>query len=314
MKKSVWIGAAMAAAVTSGCVAVAPAASYGATVTVQAGAAGQRDAGGPGASGQKNSGEPGASGQRTEGDVAFHGPGDGVSGEVSGSMGSPGTADSGQSGALEVSFDVDRFVLPEEARVLVTVEGTGGSSCRVCAFEKVDGAWQQRLGTLGVLGANGMSSHRTEGDKTTPIGVFRMNTPFGQKEALEGFPANYIQVKENHVWSQITNRLVENPAEEGEHVGSAGYARYYDYVIDAGFNPLGLEKQGSALFFHCIGENEAFTSGCVAIPTDQMIGVMRLYGAYGDGACYAAQAPEGTFDRIYQSYGVNQGLSPDGEF
>ncbi len=212
------------------------------------------------------------------------------------------------------SFQAGRFVLPSQARVLVVVEGTGGSNCNVYAYEKQGEGWKQVLSTSGVLGANGMSNHRTVGDKTTPIGVFRMNTPFGQKEALEGFPSNYIQVKESHVWSDLTNKLVDDASEAGEHVGTAGYAGYYDYVIDAGFNPLGLENQGSALFLHCSGDYKESTSGCVAIAPEQMIAIMRLYGAYGDGACYIAQAPEGTFEQIYDTYGVNQGLSPDGEF
>ena len=45
-----------------------------------------------------------------------------------------------------------------------------------------------------------------------------------------------------------------------------------------------------------------------------MIAVMRLYGQYGDGRCYIALAPFGTFGRIYDTYGTNNGLSPEGDF
>lgn len=34
----------------------------------------------------------------------------------------------------------------------------------------------------------------------------------------------------------------------------------------------------------------------------------------GNGACYIAQAPKGTFSLLYESYGANDGLSPDGDF
>ena len=54
-------------------------------------------------------------------------------------------------------------------------------------------------------------------------------------------------------------------SKEGERVGSSGYAGYYDYAIDAGFNPNGIKNQGSALFLHCSGEFKEYTSGCVAI-------------------------------------------------
>ena len=212
------------------------------------------------------------------------------------------------------TFDVNRFVLPEEARVLVVVEGTGASACNAYAFERGENGWGLRLQTGGCLGLNGMSNHRTEGDKTTPIGVFQMNTPFGQDAPLEGFPANYIQVDETYIWSQDSNRLVRDLSASGEQVGTAGYAEHYDYVIDAGYNRNAVPKAGSALFLHCIGQGKTYTSGCVSIPKEEMAKVMRLYGTYGDGACYIAQAPAGTFELIYDTYGANNGLSPEGDF
>lgn len=212
--------------------------------------------------------------------------------------------------------DVSRFVLPEEARVLVVVEGTGASNCDVYAFERSSTAanWEKRVETTGHLGMNGMSNHRQSGDKTTPIGVFKMNTPFGQAKAEAGFPSDYIQVDTSYVWEDDSNRLVKGSTREGEQVGTSGYAGYYDYVIDAGFNPNGIKNQGSALFLHCSGEFKNYTSGCVAIDREQMKQIMQLYGKYGSGASFIAQAPKGTFGQIYNTYGVNQGLSPDGNF
>lgn len=215
------------------------------------------------------------------------------------------------------SFEVNRFVLPEEARVLVVVEGTGGISCQVYAYERVSPdskVWTLRVNTPGNLGNNGMSNHRTVGDKTTPIGLFQLNTPFGQADPLEGFPENYVKVTDSYVWEDDTNRLEKDSQKEGERVGTARYAGYYDYVLDAGYNKNAVEPKGAALFLHCYVREEEGTSGCVAIARDQMAVIMRLYGTYGDGACYIAQAPEGTFHQVYDTYGVNNGLSPEGEF
>lgn len=214
-------------------------------------------------------------------------------------------------------LEVDRFLLPENARVLVVVEGTNGSSCRVSAYERAPesgSGWNQRVDTAGILGHNGMSNHRTAGDRTTPIGVFQMNTPFGQDEPLEGFPDNYVQVTETYVWESETNRLEADSMNEGERVGTEAYAGYYDYVLDAGYNIHAFPAKGAALFLHCQVEGAVGTAGCVAIPKDQMAVIMLLYGKYGDGACYIAQAPEGTFPLIYDSYGKNNGLSPEGDF
>ena len=124
------------------------------------------------------------------------------------------------------SFDADRFVLPQEAKVLVVVEGTEGSACNVYAFEQGEAGWELRVQTAGWLGLNGMSNHRTEGDKTTPIGVFQMNTPFGQDDPLDGFPSNYIKVDETYIWDQYANRLVQDTSASGEQVGTEGYAEH----------------------------------------------------------------------------------------
>lgn len=210
--------------------------------------------------------------------------------------------------------DPNRFVLPEEARVLVVVEGTGGTGCQVSAWENPGDGWIRKFQVEGNLGYNGMSNHRIMGDKTTPIGVFQMNTPFGQDDPLEGFPSNYVKVNENYVWEDETNRLVEGSKKEGERVGTSKYAGFYDYAIDAGFNKEAIPNQGSALFLHCMPEGSEFSSGCVQIPKEQMAEIMKLYGTYGDGACYIAQAPQGKFELIYNTYGTNHGLSPKGDF
>lgn len=222
-------------------------------------------------------------------------------------------------GESTASFVPEKFVLPQDTSVLVVVEGRGGTSCQVYAYEKTangtDGTgWTKCLEVAGHLGRNGMSNDRHEGDKTTPIGVFRMNTPFGQAQALEGFPSDYIQVDDSYVWEETSNKLVKGSIEKGERVGAQGYAGYYNYVIDAGYNLNAVTGRGSALFLHCDVPGDTETSGCVEIPEADMIAIMKLYGKYGSGHSYIAQAPQGTFDQIYGSYGTNNGLSPEGMF
>ncbi len=225
-------------------------------------------------------------------------------------------------GESTASFVPEKFVLPQDASVLVIVEGRGGTDCQVYAYEKTADStdntngtsWTKRLEVAGHLGENGMSNDRHEGDKTTPIGVFQMNTPFGQAQALEGFPSDYIQVDNSYVWEETSNKLVKGSTAKGERVGGQGYAGYYNYVIDAGYNRNAVSGRGSALFLHCDVPGDTETSGCVEIPEADMITIMKLYGKYGSGHSYIAQAPQGTFDQIYDSYGTNNGLSPEGVF
>ncbi len=209
-----------------------------------------------------------------------------------------------------LTFDVNRFALPDGARVLVVVEGTEGSGCDVYVYEKDDHGWQQRLAVAGRLGANGMNSRRVVGDKTTPIGVFKLNTPFGQAAAQKGFPKDYVQVDDSYVWTDDSNRLVKDSHLSGERVGTQQYLDYYDYVLDMGFNPEAIPGQGSALFLHCEGDYWVSSSGCVAVPREQMESIMKLYGTWGEDRCFIALAPGGTFEAVYDTYGTNHGLSP----
>ncbi len=228
----------------------------------------------------------------------------------------PGVEDV-SSASFAPSFSVERFALPEDAGMLVVVEGTEGSNCNVYVYgrnEASPNSWILKLETPGYLGRNGMSNHRTEGDKTTPIGLFQMNTPFGQADPQDGFPESYMKVNADYVWTEDTNRLVKNPKANGEHVGTAGYSEYYDYVIDMGYNKNAAAKKGSALFLHCHGHNRTETSGCVSIEKSKMEEIMKLYGACGEGRSYIALAPSGTFEGVYDSYESNFGLSPEGEF
>jgi len=226
----------------------------------------------------------------------------------------------GETAKYEDSFDPEKFVLPEGAKVLVVAAGEDNCKCMVYVFERttVDGKekWELKLSTAGDIGRSGMSNCRHEGDGTTPIGVWMMNTPFGQKPTQEGFPANYVQVGKNHVWSDKTASLEVDTTGKvtGERVGSANYAGYYDYVIDAGYNKKAIKGKGSALFLHCQGPSAGSSSGCVKIPKDKMIEVMKLYGKYGDGKCFMAQAPRTSVSKLYGAYRVCNGLCPDGTF
>ena len=181
--------------------------------------------------------------------------------------------------------------VPETAKVLVTVEsGMGETSGMLKLFTKTGtqqaGAslWTEVLSTKAMLGKNGLGKEK-EGDNKTPMGVFKMNTPFGIKDALPGFPENYLKVNKNHYWcgdsaSAAYNKLVDASAgvsfsrSASEHL--IDYAGYYDYCIDSGYNPDGTPYKGSALFLHCAVGGQT-THGCIAIPEKDMIEVLKHY-------------------------------------
>lgn len=202
--------------------------------------------------------------------------------------------------------DVSRIDVPEDAEVLVIVEGSGLDAA-VSAYKKdtEGGAWELlTLTSEGKLGRKGLGKE-VEGDEKTPMGIFKMNTPFGIKDALEGFPDNYIKVTPDLYWngdsdSELYNRLVSTNTyddfnkSKSEHL--IDYAGYYNYCIDTGYNPEGTPHKGSALFLHCsMGIN---TGGCIAIPEETMIQILR---EYKEGKTYIAIGDVTDMQKLYRA-------------
>lgn|GEM_PF-5085231 len=65
--------------------------------------------------------------------------------------------------------------------VIVTSKGFNSASAKIQAFEKVNGAWRQILNpTFAVIGRNGFSKTKVEGDGKSPVGKFTFGTGFGK--------------------------------------------------------------------------------------------------------------------------------------
>ena len=236
-----------------------------------------------------------------------------------------------------LSFDASRFVLPSDARTLIVTEGfrqNGGrdvygegyvadparwNRARVTVFvrENEGQPWIPKVQSPAVYGWGGMSNARHAGDGTTPIGLFRADTPFGRREALEGFPSDYQEIMisaENQYWSDSTNCLEVNPdkaAQNGEKLYADWARGIYSWCLNSGFNKNNAQRgTGSALFLHCTADGKPSTAGCVAMDERAMAQILRFYAR---GGCYCAIAPEGTFDGIYNSL-TETGKSPEGSF
>ena len=61
--------------------------------------------------------------------------------------------------------------------------------------------------------------------------------------------------------------------EDSEHI--VDYTYQYQYCLNISYNEEGTPGLGSAIFLHCLGPQKPYTGGCVAIPKDQMVTVMK---------------------------------------
>ena len=161
-------------------------------------------------------------------------------------------------------------------------------------------------GDTAYVGYNGVTHDRISNSGTTPVGIWKLNTPFGQYQSESGFPSNYRYLDSENYWWKDDNSGISTTSTNSEHIGSRNkYGNTYQYCLDMGFNQKSYTSgKGSAIFLHCIGGVNN-TAGCVAIPIEDMKTVLQNYV---EGKSFIAVAQKGGFDSIKDSYGLN--LSP----
>lgn len=167
--------------------------------------------------------------------------------------------------------------------MLVVAHMYGAISWITLNEKGADGKWRVIMNTLGYTGKKGFGKTK-EGDKKTPVGTFTFNAAFGIAPD-PGCQIPYTQVTNDMYWSgdprpgMQYNKLVSTNdypnlnTKRSEHI--IDYTGFYQYCLNLSYNEEGTPGLGSALFLHCIGPNRPFTSGCVAIPEDQMLIVMQ---------------------------------------
>ena len=176
----------------------------------------------------------------------------------------------------------DNINAAEDAEQLVIVSGTKGSNANFYFYEKnSDGEWNEIISCPAYIGKKGWGKTR-EGDLKTPRGVFHFTMAFGINDD-PGCSLGYTKVDETHYWvgdsnSEKYNQFVSTrdyknfSKKDSEHI--IDYNLAYKYCLNISYNENGTPGKGSAIFLHCYTKNK-FTGGCVAIPEEKMIEVLR---------------------------------------
>ena len=173
----------------------------------------------------------------------------------------------------------------KEATQLLVVAATGQTTANVSMYEKEEnGNWKEILVTSGYIGKKGLGK-TIEGDEKTPQGTFHFNAAFGIAKD-PGCAIPYHQVTNDDYWSgdpregYAYNQLVSIKDYPGldvknkntEHIINA--KTEYQYCLNISYNEECVPGVGGAIFLHCIGKKK-YTGGCVAIPKDDMVKVMK---------------------------------------
>lgn len=136
-----------------------------------------------------------------------------------------------------------------------------------------------------LIGRNGVTSSKKEGDGKTPLGTFELGIVFGTHNKGEIYEyetsIEYIKINENLYWvddvkSKCYNQLIDITKvdvewKSAEHL--IDYPVQYEYAIEIRTNPENIPGKGSAIFIHC--SNGVPTAGCIALPKEEMIKLIK---------------------------------------
>ena len=143
-------------------------------------------------------------------------------------------------------------------------------------WNEVNGVWKMDFETYCGYGKNGLSHSRWAGDKTTPIGSFpilyafgKANNPGTEMEYRKITPYSYLSSEYS-----TYNQWVESAyGVSGEHL--IDYYQY-KYAMNIGYNVNPTEYgRGAAIFLHCKSYDRWWTSGCVSVPEEVMLKLVR---------------------------------------
>jgi L,D-peptidoglycan transpeptidase YkuD (ErfK/YbiS/YcfS/YnhG family) len=152
-------------------------------------------------------------------------------------------------------------------------------------YQRVGACWHAAAGPYGAfVGYNGLSSHKHEGDDTTPIGLFAIQSTMYGIDPNPGLHFSYHHLVCGDWWDEdshsvLYNHFVHVPCGVAPHFGGDSEPLWqttpqYEYfaVIFYNRSPV-VHGRGSAIFLHVSKGNP--TTGCVSLPIVDLLHVLR---------------------------------------
>ena len=135
-----------------------------------------------------------------------------------------------------------------------------------------------------LLGKNGVTLDKNEGDLKTPLGIFSLRYVMYRCDRMKKpktiLPTHII--KKNHICCDDPNHNKYNKIFETKNfnLGERLWRKdsLYDILIVIGYNDTPIVKgKGSAIFLHLTKKNILKTKGCVAIKQKNMLDLLKYY-------------------------------------
>ena len=133
-----------------------------------------------------------------------------------------------------------------------------------------------------VIGKNGTTKRKKEGDKKTPKGIYKIEHLYYRRDRIKKIKTKLkkIIIKKNMGWcddssSKNYNKLIRLPVKYN-HEKLYKNDNSYDIILVLNFNMHPIKKnKGSAIFIHVAKKNYKKTLGCIAISKISLLKIIK---------------------------------------
>ncbi|SFM07464.1 L,D-peptidoglycan transpeptidase YkuD, ErfK/YbiS/YcfS/YnhG family [Paenibacillus sp. 1_12] len=175
-------------------------------------------------------------------------------------------------------------VSDSEQIIVVEIADNSLFHATVKLFEKTDQKWAQTIDTIpAVIGKNGLTDDKSEGDGKSPRGLYELGESFGSRSVSNGFSIPYHQVTLHDYWIDDPYSDEYNQWIYYEGIPSSKWNSFetlvhplYTYAIIIKYNmePV-IKGKGSAIFIHEWESESSPTLGCIAMSYDHLVLLMN---------------------------------------
>lgn len=157
------------------------------------------------------------------------------------------------------------------------------ATARVYTYERVNGYWKEYLPPFpAVIGKNGFTYNKKEGDQKSPIGAFVLNKCFSRFDN-PGTKLDFFQFGKNDYWVDDSSSNYYNTYQKGPSNGRWNSAEdlfkigdTYKYFLVIEYNTRErVPGKGSAIFLHIWQGENIYTQGCTAIHEDKLLKIIK---------------------------------------
>lgn len=169
--------------------------------------------------------------------------------------------------------------------VAVTGKTMSGTKVTIQTYEKKKGEWRRALGNMkGIVGKNGFTKTKKEGDGKAPVGIYSFGTAFGSQSKPAKVKIEYRKTTIYDYWiddqtSKDYNKWItykgKKPSEKWKSFERMNHELYkYGVVINYNTKPI-IKGKGSAIFLHIWRGETKPTAGCTATSEKNIISLLK---------------------------------------